>query len=215
MEKIIWLCFLLFLVIIGSGCLCLFIVSRQGVIPATGKKPEKKYDAVTFHSYKPPGGRVPERGKRVVRAAVDWARHYGCAIVLSVGYTVRNDPRMESEIYAQYIHENIDGDIPIITGRNGCVRDTAREVKSTFIFCLTMGYKNVCVAGAYPHLASRIKRYWSRVNKDERLAVTFVGVRVQPRIYLWELAMWLTDVILLPPGTRRREFFLGLIGRRG
>lgn len=209
------LVFLVFLALILLGCFYLFVKSHLNAIPANGIKPNKKFDAVTFHSYKPPKGIIPERGKRVAAAAVDWALHCGCLILLNVGHTVPGDPRMESEIYAQHIRLKINARVKIITGRDSDIRDTDREVKSCFKFCIDQGYKSLCVVAAYPHLGSRILEYWHKVNKGRQVDVTFVGVHVQPRIYLWELAMMLADKIFLPPGSKRREMLLSFIGRKG
>ena len=67
----------LFLGVVG-GCAHLYFKARQYAIPARGSKPVDHFQLVSFHSYKPPKGRIPKRGKLVAAAAVMFQGRTAC-----------------------------------------------------------------------------------------------------------------------------------------
>jgi len=174
--------------------------------------PQHHFDAVSINTYKPSGGKIPERGKRVAEAAVRWAKWYKCSILHLAGQTIKGNLRTESEIYARYIREDLKADISIITGQNLANRSTYTDICETYKYCIKYGLKNIVVMGCWPHMP-RIIKIWSFFNKGDQIKVQFVGVEVPLRWYLWEFSMWIAE-FFLPAGSQRRELILDLIGRR-
>lgn len=213
MELILWS--LAVLMIVMSALVgYVFLKAHSGAISIETAGNLENFNYIGFHSYKPPEGNIPLRGKLVAEAAVGLAKKYRCPLVLSVGYTVPGDKRMESEIYAQYIWKRFGLGLQIITARDKTVRDADGETRSFYEFCRQHGANRVGVIGAWPHLGSRIIRYWNRLNMDKGLEVIFIGVVIPWRYYIWEVAMLIAD-ICFPPTSKRRDALFNFIGRKG
>jgi len=168
---------------------------------------------IAVHTYKPPHGVIPRRGRLVALEAKFMVDIFECPVLLAVGRTVRHETRTEAEIYRDYLYE-IDQKIKFIFGEKDEVRDTKSETEEMFRLCQVYDFNHVLVLGAWPHLGSRIIDYWQAVNQDQKLRVEFIGVKIPFYFYWWEALMWLAEKII-PPGSRRRQLVLDVSGRRG
>ena len=168
---------------------------------------------IALHTYKPPDGVIPRRGTLMALEAKILASIFDCPILLAVGKTVRHETRTESEIYRDHLRQ-FDPDLKFVFGEKDEVRDTKSETDEMFRLCQVHDFNHVLVLGAWPHLGSRIIDYWQAVNYDQKLRVEFIGVKIPFYFYWWESLMWLAEKII-PPGSRRRQLVLDIIGRRG
>ncbi len=179
--------------------------------------PEKlagPYDAIMMHSYCPgkESEHLPYRGRLLIFTAYALSKRFKCPIILTVGKTVPGSPLSESEIYKNYL-QRIDNDCPIILGRDSRARDTWGETIEAYRRAQESGCKRLLILGTRPHLA-RIVRIWKQVNKEKKLCLYFLGVYTPLYYYIQETMAWYAEK-MLPPGSRRRNTVLNILGRHG
>ncbi len=176
----------------------------------------KSVQAVSFHTYKPKSSIIPLRGKIIANYAYQVAEKLNVPIILSVGHTVPNESRTESEIYRDYITSlsNYDKKIKIITSNNLQARDTESEVATTFKQCLKNHYRKIGVVALLPHLILRIIPYWQKINSKQKIQIYFNGILGPQKYIFWELIMLVLE-FYIPPNSRQRKILLNLVNRRG
>jgi len=170
--------------------------------------------AVSFHTYKPKNSIIPKRGQMIAHYAYQIAETINVPIILSVGNRVPNEPRMESEIYRDYIFNNHGTDIPIITRSGSKATDTNREVRESFTRCQELNIKSFGVIGLIPHLVLRIIPYWQKINVHQNVIIYFDGIIGPPQYIFWEFVMMILENYI-PPNSKQRKFILNLVNRRG
>jgi hypothetical protein len=170
--------------------------------------------AISLHTYKPKNSIVPKRGRMIANYAYQIAKKKNVAIILSVGNTVPNKTKMESEIYRDYLFDKYGSNIKIITGSNPDARDTNREVQESYKTCQKFNIKSFGVVGLIPHLVLRIIPYWQKINSQQKMAIYFDGILGPPQYIFWEFAMMIFESYF-PPNTKIRNFILNLVDRKG
>lgn len=201
----------------------------------------RDFDCIAVHTYCPKNDRVnlPLRGRLTIHQAYLLATRTEKPLVLVIGTTVKGEPRMECEIYADFLKRNY-GFTNVILGESSDTRDTAREAVEMHRLCEVHGFKTVMRFGSRPHLA-RISWHWNRVNGggtwnyfktifwhwfhpgQETRKTYYVGVYVPAYLYLFEVPFFLVDMALqfielyLPGGVSKglRNLMLNIINRKG
>ena len=172
--------------------------------------------AISFHTYKPKNSIVPLRGKIIANYAYRIAQQLNVPIILSVGHTVPNESRTESEIYRDYIASlpKYNGLIKIIITDNPNTKDTHREVTTTFNRCLKNNFTHIAIIALTPHLILRIIPYWQKINSNQKIQIHFNGILGPKKYIFWELIMLVLE-FYIPPNSQQRKFLLNLVNRRG
>jgi len=173
-------------------------------------------EAISFHTYKPNNSIIPLRGRIIAEYAYEIAYWLNIPIILSVGNTVPNEPRTESEIYKDYITSlpYYNKEIRIITSNNPQARDTESEVATTFKHCLENHYKYIGVVALLPHLILRIIPYWQKINSNQKIQIYFNGILGPKKYIFWELAMLVLE-FYIPPNSWQRKILLNFVNRKG
>lgn len=191
---------------------CLWLKWRTDIISIPHALIRVPPDAVMVHTYKPEQGHVPDRGKLVLERGWLMAKHYACPLLLAVGRTVPEEKRTEGEIYRDYALLNFGNGVNIIVGEDSTVRDTAGEVRKAVAIARMLETRRLLVVASRPHLY-RCSELWRQTPRGD-ISVVLYGEHCAIEYYLWEVAMIIFEK-LLPSGSKRRDFVLNFIGRRG
>jgi len=176
-------------------------------------------DAVLVHTYKPTNGEIPDRGQAVLERGWLLAEYYKRPLLLVCGHTVPGEKRTEGAMYRDYALRNFGDAVNILLGEDPAVRDTAGETKEAIRIARTLDARHLLVIASRPHLY-RVSALWQNIQRNfaglrrNDLYVVFYGEQCPAEYYLWEFTMLILEKFL-PVGSRRRDFVLNLVGRRG
>ena len=170
-----------------------------------------RVEAVVYHTYALDRGTgaMDARGLVSAVAAGEQALKHGVLLIIVCGYASRQS-RPDCQIYADFIMRHFArSDIEIILGEDEGVRTTCQEVTEAKRIIDQRGFQVVLAVASFPHLA-RVAGWWGKLAPGYN--VRFYGAYVPWRYHAFELAMIIGER-LLPPGTKRRDLALRLMGR--
>lgn len=167
------------------------------------------YHAVVFRTYRlKSNGALPLRGRLVAKDVVEFAKMNNCTVCIPVGEASEQE-KPDSVINASYLREHGGFDLNIILGEDMAVRTTYEEVREVVRFLKVNGWTRILVIGELSHLP-RIVKYWRQAQQD--VVIHYWGTSVPWYYYPYSMIMIIAE-ILLPVGTRRRNWVLSLAHR--
>jgi hypothetical protein len=172
------------------------------------------FDTISAHTYKPDNAVVPARGWIILGEVHEAIKRYGCKVLFNVGHTVSGERRTESEIYRDAYVSRYGHDAEIIVAADESVRETQAEVFHTVERIEELHSHRHMLIILAPHLKRAMKSWKRFLPLRYGAEMVIKPVPAPARYWIWE-ALMLVIVFFLPPGSKRQEFVLTMVGRKG